>query len=200
MSEPRRRTVAVLIFPGVELLDFAGPFEVFSSVRASGGTRERLLDVFTVAENMAPVACNNPLTVLPKYTLATMPHADILVIPGGQGTRTAIDRPELIAWIAARAAAAELTTSVCTGSFLLAKGGLLDGKAVTTHWASIERMRTDFPGLEVREATRWVDAGDVVSSAGVSAGIDMALYVVARLYGADVAAETARNIEYDYWE
>ncbi|MEZ4611993.1 MAG: hypothetical protein R2838_17410 [Caldilineaceae bacterium] len=81
----------------------------------------------------------------------------------------------------------------------MAKGGLLDGKAVTTHWASIERMRADFPGLEVREATRWVDAGDVVSSAGVSAGIDMALYVVARLYGADVAAETARNIEYDYW-
>ncbi|MCB0161552.1 MAG: DJ-1/PfpI family protein [Caldilineaceae bacterium] len=200
MTERTRRTVAILIFPDVELLDFAGPFEVFSSVRAVAGTRERLLDVFTVAESMAPVACNNPLTVLPMYTLATMPHADILVIPGGQGTRTAIDRPDLIAWIVARAAAAELTTSVCTGSFLLAKGGLLDGKATTTHWASIERMRAEFPGLEVREATRWVDAGDVVSSSGVSAGIDMALHVVARLYGAEVAAETARNIEYDYWE
>ena len=200
MTERTRRTVAILIFPDVELLDFAGPFEVFSSVRAVAGTRERLLDVFTVAESMAPVACNNPLTVLPMYTLATMPHADILVIPGGQGTRTAIDRPDLIAWIVARAAAAELTTSVCTGSFLLAKGGLLDGKAATTHWASIERMRAEFPGLEVREATRWVDAGDVVSSSGVSAGIDMALHVVARLYGAEVAAETARNIEYDYWE
>ena len=200
MTERTRRTVAILIFPDVELLDFAGPFEVFSSVRAVAGTRERLLDVFTVAESMAPVACNNPLTVLPMYTLATMPHADILVIPGGQGTRTAIDRPDLIAWIVARAAAAELTTSVCTGSFLLAKGGLLDGKATTTHWASIERMRAEFPGLEVREATRWVDAGDVISSSGVSAGIDMALHVVARLYGAEVAAETARNIEYDYWE
>ncbi|MCB0129309.1 MAG: DJ-1/PfpI family protein [Caldilineaceae bacterium] len=194
-----RRTVAILIFPGVELLDFAGPFEVFSAARQTWESRERLMDVFTVAEDMAPVTCNNPLTVLPTYTLANCPHADILVVPGGQGTRTAIDRVPLIDWIRARSAQAELTTSVCTGSFLLAQAGLLTGKAVTTHWASIPRMRTAFPALDVREEARWVDAGDVISSSGVSAGIDMALHVLDRLYGSDVAAVTARGIEYDYW-
>jgi transcriptional regulator GlxA family with amidase domain len=198
MSTPHN--VGILIFEGVELLDFAGPFEVFSAARPASHSTERLLNVFTVAEEAAPVTCNNPLTVLPKYTLATSPPIDLLVVPGGRGTRTAIDRPELIAWIADRAAAATLTASVCTGSFLLAKAGLLEGKATTTHWGSIERMRHDFPGLDVREAVRWVDTGDVVSSAGVSAGIDMALYVLQRLFGKDVADATARGIEYEHWD
>lgn len=194
-----RRTVAVLVFPGVELLDFAGPFEVFSAARTDSESRERLMDVFTVAESGEPIRCNNPVTVVPDYTLEKCPAADILVVPGGMGTRTAVDRPDLIAWIAQRAADAELTTSVCTGSFLLAKAGVLEGKAVTTHWASIERLRGDYPGLTVQESVRWVDAWPVVSSAGVSAGIDMALYVLAKLYGDDVAAATARGIEYDHW-
>ncbi len=195
----QKRTVAVLIFPGVELLDFAGPFEVFSAARVDAASRERIIEVFTVAETLEPIKCNNPVTVLPDYTLANCPAADILVVPGGMGTRTAIDRPGLIGWIAARAQQVELMTSVCTGSFLLAKAGLLQGKAATTHWASIDRMRNDFPGVEVRENTRWVDAGDVVSSSGVSAGIDMALYVLQRLYNAEVATATARGIEYDHW-
>ncbi len=197
--ERKPRSVAVLIFDGVELLDFAGPFEVFSSARVSSNGNERLLDVFTVAESIEPVTCNNPLTVMPKYTLETCPHADILVIPGGQGTRTAVNRPALIQWIAERAGAAELMTSVCTGSFLLAKASLLDGKATTTHWGSIQRMRDDFPGLDVRENVRWVDEGNVVSSAGVSAGIDMALHILQRLYGAEYAAGVARHMEYDHW-
>ena len=195
----QRRTVAILIFQGVELLDFAGPFEVFSAARLTAESRERIIDVFTVAESLEPVKCNNPVTVLPDYTLANCPLADILVVPGGMGTRTAINRPELIDWISQRAGQVELMTSVCTGSFLLAKAGLLDGKAATTHWASIERMRGDFPEVEVRENTRWVDAGSMVSSSGVSAGIDMALYVLQRLYSVEVAAATARGIEYDYW-
>ncbi|MCB0065152.1 MAG: DJ-1/PfpI family protein [Caldilineaceae bacterium] len=194
------RTVAILLFPGVELLDFAGPFEVFSAARIDPADRERLMEVFTVAEALEPIKCNNPLTVLPDYTLENCPPADILVVPGGMGTRTAIDRPGLINWIANRAHQAELMTSVCTGSFLLAKAGLLAGRATTTHWASIDRMRTDFPDLEVRENARWVDAGDIVSSAGVSAGIDMALYILQRLYGPEVANATARGIEYDHWQ
>jgi len=196
----QKRTVAVLIFPGVELLDFAGPFEVFSAARVAADSSERLLEVFTVAETRDAIRCNNPVTVLPDYTLAAAPAADILVVPGGMGTRSAVDRPELISWIAARAAQVELMTSVCTGSFLLAKAGLLQGKAATTHWASIARMRNDFPDVTVHEKSRWIDAGDVVSSAGVSAGIDMALYVLQRLYSADVATATARGIEYDYWQ
>ena len=113
MSTPHN--VGILIFEGVELLDFAGPFEVFSAARPASASTERLLNVFTVAEEAAPVTCNNPVTVLPAYTLADCPSIDILVVPGGRGTRTAIDRPELIAWIADRAAKATLTTSVCTG-------------------------------------------------------------------------------------
>ena len=196
----KRRSVAVLLFPGVELLDFAGPFEVFSAARTASESSERLMDVFTVAESLEPVRCNNPLTVLPDYVLVDCPPADVLVVPGGMGTRTAVDRPELIAWIAQRAGEAEVTTSVCTGSFLLAKAGVLAGKPATTHWASIERMRRDFPAVAVAESTRWVDAWPVVSSAGVSAGIDMALHVLSRLYGADVAVATARGIEYDHWK
>lgn len=194
-----QRTVAILIFPGVELLDFAGPFEVFSAARRRFDAPERLFDVFTVAESTAPIRCNNPVTVVPDYTLGTCPPADILVIPGGQGTRTAINRPELVAWIRTRAAAAEIATSVCTGSFLLAQADLLEGKTATTHWGSVERMRESFPDTTVREQVRWVDEGAVITSAGVSAGIDMALHVVARLYGAEAAATTARWIEYDYW-
>lgn len=195
-----QRSVAVLIFEGVELLDFAGPFEVFSSARAVSGDRERLMKVFAVAESLAPVTCRNGLIVQPDYTLENCPPADILVAPGGTGTRTAITRPELIEWLFQRSQEAELTTSVCTGSFLLAKANLLAGKAVTTHWASIQRMRNDFPDLEVQENVRWVDSDKIVTGAGVSAGIDMSLHVLERLYGPEVAQATARDIEYDYWK
>ena len=194
-----QRSVAVLLFPGVELLDFAGPFEVFSAARTSAESRDRLMHVFTVAQSSDPVRCNNPVTVLPDYTLDECPRADVIVVPGGMGTRTAVDRPDLVDWIRGRARVAEVTTSVCTGSFLLAKAGVLDGKPATTHWASIDRMRADFPNVAVQEAVRWVDAWPVVSSAGVSAGIDMALYVLSRLYGDAVASATARGIEYDHW-
>lgn len=193
------RNVAILIFPGVELLDFAGPFEVFSSARMTFETPDRLFNVFTVAESPAPLRCNNPVTVAPDYTLETCPLVDILVVPGGYGTRSAITRTPLIDWLRARASTAAVMTSVCTGSFLLAEAGLLAGRAATTHWASIQRMRDAYPDLEVRQHVRWVDEGAVVSSAGVSAGIDMALHIVARFYGADAARVTARWIEYDYW-
>jgi transcriptional regulator GlxA family with amidase domain len=193
------RSVAVLLFPGVELLDFAGPFEVFSAARVSAESNDRLMDVFSVAEYREPIQCNNPVRVLPDYALDDCPPADVLVIPGGMGTRTAVDRAELVEWIARSSAQAELTTSVCTGSFLLAEAGLLDGKSATTHWASIERMRHEYRSVSVQESVRWVDAWPVVTSAGVSAGIDMALYVLTRLYGDEVASATARGIEYDHW-
>ncbi len=194
-----KRTVAILVFPGVELLDFAGPFEVFSAARLTFDAAERLFDVFTVAESPEPIRCNNPVTVVPDHTLVSCPPADILVIPGGIGVRSAVNRAPLVDWLRERAAAAEITTSVCTGSFLLAQAGLLEGRAATTHWGSTQRMRDTFPGMDVRERTRWVDEGAVVSSAGVSAGIDMALHIVRRLHGAQAARTTARWIEYDHW-
>jgi len=191
--------VVILLFDGVELLDFAGPFEVFSAARPSPESPDRLMEVLTVAEDEGPISCRNGLVVMPSHSLAGCPHADLLVIPGGQGTRTAITRPGLIDWIRQRAKEATLTASVCTGSFLLAQAGLLAGKAVTTHWGSIDRLRADFPQLDVRENQRWIDAGEIVTSAGVSAGIDMALHVLERIYGTAVAAATARGIEYDHW-
>lgn len=191
--------VAILLFDGVELLDFSGPYEVFSAARLSQDAPGRLMEVFTVAEHEGPIICRNGLVVIPSYAMNNAPVADILVIPGGHGTRTAVNRTALIAWIAAQSARAQLTTSVCTGSFLLARAGLLDGRPVTTHWASIERLRTDFPKLDVRENQRWVDAGGIITSAGISAGIDMALYILARFYGPDVAEVTARAMEYDHW-
>jgi transcriptional regulator GlxA family with amidase domain len=195
----KSRSVGILLFPGVELLDFAGPFEVFSTARISTEHRDPLLRVFTVAESREPIQCNNPVRVLPDYSLDDCPPVDILVVPGGMGTRSAVDRVELVEWIERTAAQAEVVTSVCTGSFLLAKAGQLHGKPATTHWASIERMRREYPTVSVVESVRWADAWPIVSSAGVSAGIDMALHVLAQLYGDDVALTTARWIEYDYW-
>ncbi len=191
--------VAILLFDGVELLDFAGPFQVFSSARLTQESPDRLMEVFTVADQEGPLICRNGLVVIPSYDLENAPMADLLVVPGGQGTRSAINQSKLIEWIATSAGRAALTTSVCTGSFLLAKAGLLAGKAATTHWASTKRMRADFPEVDVRENQRWVDAGNIITSAGISAGIDMALHILDRLYGADVAATTARSMEYDHW-
>jgi transcriptional regulator GlxA family with amidase domain len=197
---PRKRTVAILIFDDVELLDFAGPFEVFSSVRNLTGDHERLMDVFAVAESLTPVRCRNGLVVQPERTIDECPPVDVLVIPGGAGVRPALERSNLVEWVRTRAQEVELTVSVCTGSFLLARAGLLSGRPATTHWERINEMRERFPDVEIIEDERWVDTGEIITAAGVSAGIDVALHVVRRLYGADVARATALGIEYDYWE
>jgi transcriptional regulator GlxA family with amidase domain len=197
---PRKRTVAILIFDDVELLDFAGPFEVFSSVRNLTGDHERLMDVFAVAESLTPVQCRNGLVVQPERTIDECPPVDVLVIPGGAGVRPALERSNLVEWVRTRAQEVELTVSVCTGSFLLARAGLLSGRPATTHWERISEMRERFPDVEIVEDERWVDTGEIITAAGVSAGIDVALHVVRRLYGADVARATALGIEYDYWE
>lgn len=191
------RNVGILIFPDVELLDFCGPYEAFSAASHDGTP---YFNTFTVAEQSEPVASRAGLKFIPDYSFQDAPKIDILVVPGGQGTRREIENPAVISWIRNVASAAELTTSVCTGSFLLGRAGLLqDGKA-TTHWGSIERMRETFPDIEVLENVRWVDDGAVVSSAGVSAGIDMSLHVIERLCGPAAAQSSARLMEYDYWQ
>lgn len=191
------RNVGVMIFEDAELLDFAGPFEAF--VAATDEQGERLFNVFTVAERPDELHARAGMRITPDHTFADAPQIDILVVPGGYGTRREIDNPVAIDWIRSIAGGTDITTSVCTGSFLLAKAGLMDGGRATTHWGSIERMRETFPGLTVLENIRWVDEGAVVSSAGVSAGIDMSLHVIERLHGAETAARTARFMEYDYW-
>jgi len=135
------------------------------------------------------------LQVQPHFTISNHPLVDLVLIPGGVHSAE-LERPNIIDWIARSSARAELTASVCTGAFLLAKAGLLSGKAVTTHWEDIADFRAMFPAITVRENLRWVDEGNIVTAAGISAGLDMSLHLVARLVGEDLAVRTARQMDY----
>ena len=196
-----RLDVGILIFDKVEVLDFAGPFEVFSRTRTEAGTASRNSDdsapfnVFTVAEKPGPLQAVGGLTVTPDLSFADNPSIDILLVPGGMGTRPLLEHRPVIDWITAAAARAQLVTSVCTGSLLYAKAGLLDGKRATTHWGALDMLATLGNGITVERESRYVDDG-IITSAGVSAGIDMSFYVVEKLCGTDVANETAHYIDY----
>lgn len=197
-----RTGTAILIFPDIEVLDFCGPFEVFSTVRLNEVNRRYDLspfDVFLVAETAEPVTATGGLKVVPDHTFDTAPQADLLVVPGGWGTRREVDNPRLIDWVRAQAAGAKLVMSVCTGSFLLGTAGLLSGKRATTHWRSLDRMQETFPDVTVEDGLHWVDDG-ILTSAGISAGIDLALRVVARICGEPIARATAKHMEYRYPE
>ena len=196
MTQPRN--VAILIFDDVEVLDFAGPFEVFGVTRLEDGSAP--FDVFTVAETSAPVAARNGLSVNPAYSFDTCPRVDLLLVPGGRGTRPLIHNQRILQWIQQQASAAELVLSVCTGALLLGKAGLLDGLAATTYHTAFDTLREVAPNTELRPGQRWVDNGKVVTSAGVSAGIDMSLHVVGRLLGPAQADNTARQMEYEHWK
>jgi transcriptional regulator GlxA family with amidase domain len=154
--------------------------------------------VVLVAETVEPVTATGGLRVTPNVTLESCPPLDVLVVPGGWGTRREIKNDRLLAWIKARGTAVETLTSVCTGSMLLGQAGLLDGRHATTHWRSLSWMRDSFPAVTVEEKQHVVEDGRVLTSAGISAGIDMALRVVARYFGDEVARNTARNMEYRY--
>ncbi len=198
------RTVGILIFPDVEILDFCGPFEVFASAslppETEGGPQKRLFDVFTMAERAEVVTCWGGLLVQPNQTFAEHFPVDVLVVPGGYGTRREQENPVILDWIARQRSSAALTTSVCTGAFLLGAAGLLDGLRATTHWATIDDLRSRHPSTNVLADARVVDEGEIITSAGVSAGIDMALHVVRRLHGDEIARRTARDMEYDWNE
>ncbi len=200
MNQNPPRTAGILIFDDVEVLDFCGPFEVFSVARPAGKNDDefRLFNVVTIAEEHKIITCRGGLLVQPHYTFADHPSLDILVIPGGQGTRRERHNQALLDWIVQQNQHTELTTSVCTGAFLLAERGLLDQLRATTHWASIEWMRVTYPAIEMLAEARVVDEGHLITSAGISAGIDMSLHVVARLHGIEAARWTARRMEYDW--
>jgi putative intracellular protease/amidase/YHS domain-containing protein len=184
-----RRSVVILVFEGMELLDFAGPADVF----AGAG-----YEVSTVAATRDSVACAGLINLTPRYTFADCPRSDIIVVPGGSISTVAKDK-RVTDWLVRASGEAEVTLSVCTGAFVLARAGLLDGKEATTHWSAIETLRTLYPKVAVWEDRRVVDNGKVVTSAGVSAGIDGALHLVDRLSGRIKASETARNLEY-HWQ
>ena len=197
----QRRTVGILIFDDVEVLDFAGPFEVFSRVRLEPGVESRRsdasapFDVFTVARERLPIHAIGGLEVVPRHDFSSAPVIDILLVPGGFGTRGLLNDKPTLDWIRTVAADAERVTSVCTGALLLAQAGLLRGRRATTHWAALDLLESLDAGVEVERCERVVDDG-VISSAGVAAGIDMSFYLVERLHGKDVADETAHYIEF----
>jgi transcriptional regulator GlxA family with amidase domain len=196
-----RKRVGILVFPDVEVLDFCGPFEVFSVTRANEAARREEpspFELLLVAETDEPVKATGGLRVIPDVTIEKCPALDVLVVPGGWGTRREIDNERLIGWISARGKSVETLTSVCTGSMLLGRAGLLEGRHATTHWRALPWMRESFPTVTVEEKLHVLEDGHVHTSAGRSAGIDIALRVVARYHGDDVARATARHMEYRY--
>lgn len=200
MSTPRR--VGILIFEDVEVLDFCGPFEVFASAlkpgMAEGPDVPRLFEVVLIAESRELVKAFGGLRVEPHVTIDDCPPLDLLLVPGGWGTRGLLANERLISWLREQAGAVELMTSVCTGASLLARAGLLDGKSATSHWGTIDWMREAYPAITMLDNRRVVDEGNIITSAGVSAGIDMALYLVGKLHGPETAAHIAHGMEYDW--
>jgi transcriptional regulator GlxA family with amidase domain len=186
----------VLVFDEVEVLDFCGPFEVFSV--ANHFADEPAFVVRAVAEKPGPVLTRGGLSVNPHHHLTDGPPPDLLLVPGGMGTRVEMNNPAVIQWIQQAAPTAELVLSVCTGALLLAKAGLLDGLEATTHHAALDLLRQTAPNATVRAGRRVVDNGKVVCSAGVAAGIDLSLHVVARLLGGPAAEQTAKYMEYPW--
>jgi transcriptional regulator GlxA family with amidase domain len=195
------KRVGIVLFGDIEVLDFCGPFEVFSAVRLNEEKRREETSPFKallISEKIDPVTTTGGMRVIPDYTFDNCPELDILVVPGGWGTRREIKNPVMLNWLRQQAPKVETLTSVCTGSMLLGFAGLLDGLHATTHWRSLDWMRESFPDVTVVYDQHVVEAGRVISSAGISAGIDMALKVVERYFGEDIARATARHMEYPY--
>lgn len=191
-----KKNIALLLFDDVDLLDVAGPFEVFSVTAALNGNS--LCSVFTVAQRNKSIKTWSGFSLNPTYTFSNCPRPHILLIPGGIGTRAEMKKPQVVEWIQTTAAAAELVLSVCSGALLLAQAGLLEGLEATTHHQVIENLREVTSNTKIHADRRYVDNGRIITSAGISAGIDMALYVVSRLFGEESARKAAAYMEYDW--
>ncbi len=193
------RNVAILVFDDVELLDFAGPHEVFTA--AGDMIRPSPFYVYEVSKTGAPILAHGRLLAAPRYSIDSCPDPDILVVPGGMGSRPLIKDERLIAWIAERAAKVELLLSVCTGALLLAKAGLLEGLAATTHHGAFEHLAALSPSTRIVAEERFVESSErIITSGGISAGIDMSLYVVGKLLGEKARATVAEEMEYGDWK
>ncbi|MFM7852497.1 MAG: DJ-1/PfpI family protein [Flammeovirgaceae bacterium] len=200
------KKIAIVLFDDVEVLDFAGPFEVFSIA----GKRKigEPYEVFTVAEKDT-VAARNQLRITPTYTFTNCPTPNIFLVPGGGGyhpdgkpfgSRKEMTNPTMLNWVKQLAEKAELVLSVCTGALILAKAGMLENLEATTHYLAIDALREAAPNTKLSPEKRFVDNGKIILSAGVSAGIDMSFHVVEKLQGKEVAQEAAKYMQYDYWK
>ena len=194
----RTRNVAIVLYEGVEILDFAGPSEVFAAAAGHAGLGDRPgFRVYTMAATKAPVTSQGFVRITPEFSIEDAPKPDVIVIPGGDSAQLT-SNPRFMEWAGKAMQEAEVTLTVCTGAFVAARAGRLDGKTATTFYNAIDGLRRAAPNTTVQDGRRFVDSGDIVTTAGVSAGIDGALHVVARLVGRSAADRTARYMEY-HW-
>ncbi|MDE1163865.1 MAG: DJ-1/PfpI family protein [Pseudomonas sp.] len=192
--------IGIYVYDDVEVLDFAGPYEVFTTaarVHARSHSGAPLFTVFTVGRTLAPVRARAGLKVEADFAIDRHPPLDLLVVPGGVVTAE-LCKPDVIQWLGRQIHPSRLVASVCTGAFMLAQTGKLDGLRVTTHWEDLDELREMFPKLQVLGGRRWVDQGALLTSAGISAGIDMSLHLVERLHSRALAERTARQLEFDW--
>lgn len=193
--------VGIFLFPEIEVLDFAGPYEVFTTATRVAARQnpqqEPAFSVFSIAETSAAVRARAGLQFVPDFLIDAHPPIDLLIIPGGV-VSAELEKPIILDWINRIANSTLITASVCTGAFLLAKAGVLSAHIATTHWEDIDDLKNAFPSLTVIDNVRWVDEGSVVTSAGISAGIDMSLHLVERIAGMPVAERTARQMEFEW--
>jgi len=193
MSNASDFTAGILLFEEAEELDWAGPYEVFGMALKIGQSGS----LVTIAESLEPVRCYNGLRVLPDHDFSNAPPLDLVLVPGGLGTRKQVDNANLIDWLTRTCQGCNWITSVCTGSQLLSAAGQTRGKRITTHWGFVETLRNEAPETTVLDGVRYVRDGKLVTAAGVSAGIDMSLWLVGQLWGVEHARNTQRMMEYD---
>lgn len=195
--------VGIYVFDNVEVLDFAGPYEAFTCATRVAAKEDSasapLFEVFTIGASSGSLRARAGLLVQPDYSMQHHPAMEVLIIPGGVVDAELV-KPALIEWIEHTAADSRITASVCTGAFLLARAGLLTGRRATTHWEDLAELQRMFPALRVVADWRWVDEGPVITSGGISAGIDMSLHIVERLASRALAQRTARQMEFDWTE
>ncbi|MEM1326990.1 MAG: DJ-1/PfpI family protein [Bacteroidota bacterium] len=188
--------LGIFIFPEVEVLDFAGPYEVFSLAENEVG--EKLFQVHTIGETTEMIKARNGLQIATDYTFNDHPELDVLIIPGGHGARVLeVKKQKTLDWIQSQSQKVDILASVCTGAFLLAKLGLLDQKNATTHWAHYSELEDQYPSIEVQRNVKFVDEGKIITAGGISAGINMSFYLVSRLFDKRAAQQTAKRMEYD---
>ncbi|MGL4905670.1 MAG: DJ-1/PfpI family protein, partial [Plesiomonas sp.] len=186
--------IGIYIYDGAEVLDFAGPFEVFSTAKRLAASE---WNIFLIAEVLRTVTARGSFNVVPKYSLDDHPKIDVLIIVGGIHSEEML-KSNVIAWIKSVNEHALYVASVCTGVFILANTGLLSGLSVTTHWEDIPQLKKDFGDLTVLENVRWTQSGKYVTSGGISAGIDMSLYLISLLYSDSLAESVAHQMEYSW--
>ena len=186
--------IGIYIYHQAEVLDFSGPFEVFS---VANRLAKLGWNIWLVAEEESPVEARGVLQVKPHYSIQNVPELDVLIVVGGVHSDE-LRKTEVINWIRKTTEKTQITASVCTGAFLLAEAGLLDGLEVTTHWEDIPDLQRNYPNLQVRKGIRWIEQGKLFTAAGISAGIEMSLELVARLAGAELAERTATQMEYTW--